>query len=108
MLEPMHNFDETATARILTEEMHSLYLFSFLLAADNDIAEQCYVGGLGECVEGISVFMDWARSWARHTILKHAIRMIMPAPDDTDNPPFISLKGPATSGKTTLFAAIVA
>ena len=36
MLEPMHSFDETATARILTEEMHSLYLFSFLLAADND------------------------------------------------------------------------
>ena len=108
MLEPMHIFDETATARILTEEMHSLYLFSFLLAADNDIAEQCYVCGLGECVEGIGVFMDWARSWARRTILKHAIRMIMPAPEHTDNLSFINLKGAATSGKNNLFAAIVA
>ena len=108
MLEPMHSFDETATARILTEEMHSLYLFSFLLAADNDIAEQCYVCGLGECVEGISVFMDWARSWARRTILKHAIRMIMPAPEHTDNLSLISLKGAATLGKNSLFAAIVA
>jgi len=107
MLEPMHIFDETATARILTEEMHSLYLFSFLLAADNDIAEQCYVCGLGECVEGIGVFMDWARSWARRTILKHAIRM-MPAPEHTDNLSFINLKGAATSGKNNLFAAIVA
>jgi hypothetical protein len=108
MLEPMHIFDETATARILTEEMHSLYLFSFLLAADNDIAEQCYVCGLGECVEGIGVFMDWARSWARRTILKHAIRMIMPAPEHTDNLSFINLKGTATLGKNNLFAAIVA
>ena len=108
MLEPMHIFDERATANILTEEVRSLYLFSFLLTADNDIAEQCYVCGLGECVEGISVFMDWARSWARRTILKHAIRMIMPAPEHTDNLSSISLKGAATFTKNNLFAAIVA
>ncbi|WP_353072094.1 hypothetical protein [Tunturiibacter gelidiferens] len=108
MLEPMDIFDERATIKLLTEEMHSLYLFSFLLTADNDIAEQCYVCGLGECVEGISVFMDWARSWARRTILKHAIRIIMPAPEHTDNLSSISLKGVAALGKNNLFAAIVA
>ena len=108
MLVPMHVFDERATTNILTEEMHSLYLFSFLLTADTDIAEQCYICGLGECVEGISVFMDWARSWARRTILKHAIRMIMPAPEHMDNLSLISFKGTATSGKNNLFAAIVA
>jgi hypothetical protein len=108
MLEPMDIFDERATIKLLTEEMHSLYLFSFLLTADNDIAEQCYVCGLGECVEGIGVFMDWARSWARRTILKHAIRMIMPAPEHTDNLSLISLKGVAVLGKNNLFAAIVA
>ena len=107
MLERMHIFDERATANILTQEMHSLYLFSFLLTADNDLAEQCYVCGLGECVEGISVFLDWARSWARQTILKHAIRVIMPAPEHMDNLSPISLKGAATSGKNNLFAAIV-
>jgi hypothetical protein len=108
MLEPMHIFDEMATTKILTDEMHSLYLFSFLLTADNDIAEHCYVRGLGECVEGISVFMDWARSLARRIIVKHAIRMIMPAPEHTDNLSLISLKGAETSGKNSLFAAIVA
>lgn len=107
MLEPFQIFDERATTNILTQEMHSLYLFSFLLTADNDIAEQCYVCGLGECVEGISVFMDWVRSWARQTILKHAIRMIMPAPEHMDNLSSISLKGATTSGKNNLFAAIV-
>ena len=108
MLVPMHVFDERATTNILTEEMHSLYLFSFLLTADTDIAEQCYICGLGECVEGISVFMDWARSWARRTILKHAIRMIMPAPEQMDRLSGISVKVAATSGKNNLFAAIVA
>jgi hypothetical protein len=107
MLEPFQIFDERATTNILTQEMHSLYLFSFLLTADNDIAEQCYVCGLGECVEGIGVFMDWVRSWARQTILKHAIRMIMPAPEHMDNLSSISLKGATTSGKNNLFAAIV-
>jgi hypothetical protein len=32
---------------VFTEEMHSLYLLSFLLTADKDKAEQCIVGGLG-------------------------------------------------------------
>ena len=108
MLEPMHIFDEGAATSVLTEEMHSLYLFSFLLTADNDIAGECYVYGLGECVEGISVFMDWVRSWARRTILKHAIRMIMPAPEQADNLSLISFKGAPTSGKNSLYAAILA
>ena len=59
-------------------------------------------------MEGISVFMDWARLWARRTILKHAIRMIMPAPEHTDNLSLISLKGVEALGKNNLFAAIVA
>lgn len=108
MLEAMHIFDERAATNALTEEMHSLYLFSFLLTADNDVAEQCYVCGLGECVEGIGVFMEWVRSWARRTILKHAIRLIMPAPEHMDNLSLMSLKREATSGKNSLFAAIVA
>lgn len=107
MLEPMQVFDERTATNILTEEMRGLYLFSFLLTADNDIAGQCYVSGLGECVEGISVFLDWARSWARRAILEHAIRMIMPAPEHMDTLASISLKGVATSGKYSLFAAIV-
>ena len=107
MLEPTQTFDERAATNILNEEMRGLYLFSFLLTADNDIAGQCYVSGLGECVEGISVFIDWARSWARRTILEHAIRMIMPVPEHTDTLSLINLKGAVTSGKYSLFAAIV-
>jgi hypothetical protein len=50
---------------IFTEEMHSLYLLSFLLTADKDKAEQCFILGLGECLEGIGGFMEWAVGAAR-------------------------------------------
>jgi hypothetical protein len=116
MLEQMCTFDErpiryattTDFCEIFTDEMHSLYLLSFLLTADNDKAEQCFVRGLEECEEGIGVFMEWARWWARRAILKHAIQMIMPEREYTNSFSFISLKGAVKSGKNTLFAANVA
>jgi hypothetical protein len=115
MLEPTHIFDERATTyatgtnfwNILTDEMHSLYLLSFLLTADLDKAKQCFVSGMGECKEEIGVFMEWAQAWARRTILKYAIRTIMPAPEHTDDFSFALLEGSAASGKTNLFDAIV-
>jgi hypothetical protein len=116
MLAPIQISDERTTTyataadfcEIFTEEMHSLYLLAFLLTADNNKAEQCFVNGLGECEEGMSVFMEWARLWARRAILKHAIRMIMPAREPADKLSFVSLKGAATAGRNNLFAAIIA
>ena len=65
--------------RIFAEEMDSLYLLGLLLTADAEKAEQCFVSGIGDCVEGNAVFKEWARSWARRTIVQHAIRLAGPA-----------------------------
>ena len=115
MLQPMHFVDESATPyptvtdflRTFNEEMHSLYLLSFLLTADHDKAEQCLVSAMGECVEGIGVLMDWARSWTRGAVLKHAIQMIKPAPEHTDYLSFITLKRSAAPAENNPFAAIL-
>jgi hypothetical protein len=114
MLQPMQFVEErtpyptvTDFLRSFDEEMHSLYLLSFLLTADHDKAEQCLVSAIGECVEGIGVFMDWARSWTRGAVLKHAIKMIMPAPEHTDCVSFIRLKGIAMPADKNPFAAIL-
>ncbi len=93
---------------IFTEEMHSLYLLSFMLTADNHKAEQCFVSGMVACEQEIDAFMEWARTYARPAILKHAIRMIVPAPEHTDNFSYINFKGAATPGKNNLFGTIVA
>ena len=66
MLLPIHLAEERpipyATAsdfcRAFTEELHSLYLLSLLLTADNDKAEECFVNAMGECGDGIGVFME--------------------------------------------------
>jgi len=65
--------------RIFAEEMHSLYLLGFLLTADVEKAEQCFVAGIGDSVEGNAVFKEWARSWARRTIVQRAIQIAGPA-----------------------------
>jgi hypothetical protein len=93
---------------VFTEEMHSLYLLSFLLTGDKDKAEQCFIGGLGECLEGIGAFMEWARLWARRAIIRQAIRMIKPAPETTDQSPLVRVKMAAgPSPNNNILAAIV-
>jgi DNA-directed RNA polymerase specialized sigma24 family protein len=64
--------------QVFTEDVSSLYLLSLLLAGSPDKAEQCFVEGIGEATKGNYVFKEWARSWARRTIIQSAIRLIAP------------------------------
>jgi hypothetical protein len=112
MLEPMQFAYEGATSyatvtEFLDKEMHRLYALSFLLTADHDKAEQCLVSAMAECVDGIGVFVDWACSWTRRAVIKHAIQLIMPAPEHADNPSSISIMGPAVSAENNPFASIL-
>ena len=66
--------------QVFDEDMNSLYLLSFLLTADREKAEQCFVSGLEDAVEGHPVFKEWARSWARRVIIVNAVRAINPRP----------------------------
>jgi DNA-directed RNA polymerase specialized sigma24 family protein len=64
--------------RIFTEEMSSFYLLALLLAGDGPRAEECFVTGVGESTKGNRVFKEWARAWARRTIIQSAIRLVAP------------------------------
>jgi DNA-directed RNA polymerase specialized sigma24 family protein len=72
--------------RIFEEDMNRLYLLSFLLTGDRSMSEKCFVRGLDDSAKGNPVFKDWARSWARRTIILNAIRMIRPRPADNSTP----------------------
>ena len=116
MLQPMHFVDERTTSyatvadffKTFTDEMHSLNMLSLLLTAEKDKAEECFVRAMGDCVEGIAVFMEWAHLWARRAVIKYAIQVIRPAPEHPDSAPLIRLKRPATSAENNPFTAIVA
>jgi hypothetical protein len=107
MLQPMRLIEERATryasvtdfVATFNEEMHSLYLLAFLLTADHDKAEQCLVSAMGECVEWIGVFTDWAHSWSRRAVVKRAIQVIMPVPELADKVSIITVKASTTSGE---------
>lgn len=71
--------------QIFEEDMSGLYLLSFLLTADREKAEQCFVSGLEDAVEGNRVFKEWARSWARRTIIQNAVRVINPKSTEKNN-----------------------
>jgi len=65
----------TDFAKVFREDMGSLHMLSFLLTADHEKAEECFVSGLDDCVEGNDVFREWARSWARRAIIRNAVRV---------------------------------
>ena len=75
---------------VFIDDMADLYQLSFLLTADHDKAEQCFVAGVEDCVETYRVFCvktyrvfrEWARSWAKRTIVQKAIRTLQPYPNN--------------------------
>ena len=63
---------------IFTEDMSSLYFLALLLTGDGGRAEQCFVAAIGESTKSKRIFKDWARSWARRSVIQSAIRLIAP------------------------------
>ena len=61
--------------QIFDEDIKGLYLLSFLLTADREKAEQCFVSGMEDAVKGNPVFKEWARSWVRRSIIQNAVRV---------------------------------
>ena len=72
---------------IFNEDLKELYQLSFLLTRDPAKAERCLVSGLEDCVSGNRVFREWARSWAKRTIVQNAIRELKPRPSQSNSPP---------------------
>ena len=68
--------------QVFDEHMNSLYQLAFLLTGDQKKAEQCFVSGLEDAVEGSPVFKEWAHSWARRAVILNAVRVLSPRPAD--------------------------
>jgi hypothetical protein len=71
---------------IFNENLKEFYQLSLLLTRDPAKAERCFVDGLEDCVTGNRVFREWARSWAKRTIVRNAIRGLNPRPSQSNSP----------------------
>ena len=71
---------------IFNEDLKEFYQLSFLLTRDPAKAKRCLVSGLEDCVTGNRVFREWARSWAKRTIVQNAICELTPRPSQSTLP----------------------
>src|SRR5258708_16199667 len=82
-------FSEHATredfCKVFAEDVAGLYQLSFVLTANPERAEECFVAGLDDCLDGTSVYKQWARSWARRRIIQSAIRVVAPTAHRTND-----------------------
>src|SRR5580698_488777 len=109
--EPMPYASSDDFRQVFDQEINSLYLLSYLLTADHEKAEQCFVSGLEDAVEGNPVFKEWARSWARRVIIINAVRAINPRPTDENgrsNSPSVTGNGNPPVVEQVEIAAVVA
>jgi DNA-directed RNA polymerase specialized sigma24 family protein len=83
--------------KIFNDDMSALHTLAFLLTADEAKAEQCFVAGLEESIQGNPVFRQWARSWSKRVIIRHAIKVMAPAPGQANS---LSASLPARQAKS--------
>jgi DNA-directed RNA polymerase specialized sigma24 family protein len=78
---PLINYANTQDfCALFAQHVDELYQLSFLLTADHQKAKECFVAGLEDSKKENHVFKEWARSWAKRTIIQNAIRRIRPRP----------------------------
>ena len=68
---------------IFREQLDSLFLLALLLAGNELIAEKCFLAAFDSCTGENRVFKESALCWSRRTIIKSAIRIVLPISGDS-------------------------
>jgi hypothetical protein len=93
-------------AEVLVEQMNSLYLLSFLVTADRQLAEICFSGAMDEYVRGRTTFTAWVKKDGRLAVLRHAVQIIRPVPKQAYSWSLPEIAPPLIAAAHQPFAAI--
>ena len=105
--DPLQEYEGgTDYVEIFIDQMNCLYLLSFLLAANMQVAEKCFSRSLDEYVASAWGFVEWAKQYGRHAVLRHAVRIIKPKPKQPYSSTFHRYAWPLFSAAHQPFAAI--
>lgn len=63
--------------RLFAREMTDLFRLSLHLTADAEKAETCLILAMRECFANCAVAKQWALIWARRTVIRNAIRLVL-------------------------------
>jgi len=67
---------------IFLQQIDRLYSLALILTGDEASAEKCFLAAFESCAQETLVFKDSAASWSRRSVIKTAIRLMLPAPSD--------------------------
>jgi hypothetical protein len=74
--------------RLFARDMTDLFRLSLQLTADAETAERCLILAMRESFANSTVAKEWALIWARRTVIRNAIRLVLGAkntiPSDID------------------------
>jgi len=70
------------------EQLDSLFLLALLLTGDELSAEKCFLTAFDTCEHRSLVFKESAASWSRRSVIKTAIRLMLPVRSDPSRPHF--------------------
>jgi DNA-directed RNA polymerase specialized sigma24 family protein len=70
--------------KVLEQELKPLYVLAFLLTANHEKAERCFVTTAEQVLSEPLVFESWARSWTKRCLIKNAIAMVSPTSADSN------------------------
>src|SRR4029077_17284421 len=91
--------------QILDEDPNRLYQLSFLLTADHQKAERCFVASIEDCANQKRVFREWARPWTKRVVVENAIRELKPRPSRSNSSSLPSVRNQRSSSPTGHFTA---
>jgi DNA-directed RNA polymerase specialized sigma24 family protein len=91
--------------KILDEDLNRLYQLSFLLTADHQKAEKCFVASIEDCATEHRVFREWARPWTKRVAVENAIRELKPRPSRSYSSSLPSLRNQRWNGSIGHFTA---
>jgi DNA-directed RNA polymerase specialized sigma24 family protein len=89
--------------KILDEDLNRLYRLSFLLTADHQKAERCFVASIEDCANESRVFREWAHLWTKRVVVENAIRELKPRPSRSNSSSLPSLRNQQSSSPTGHF-----
>lgn len=70
------------------EHLDNLFLLALLLTGDELSAEKCFLTAFDTCVQQSLIFKESAASWSRRSVIKAAIRLLLPVRSDPSRPRF--------------------
>ena len=78
--------EQSDFCNVFQQQLDSLFVLALLLTGDELTAERCLLTAFDTCMHGGPVFKEVAASWSRRSIIKTAIRSMLPAASDPSEP----------------------